>query len=138
MVEPSRLGQADERRWLMSSGGNFSGSSCFSLLEHTPDLGIPWKEIWNFAIALKVCFFLWIAVLGKISTLDVLNRKGMYLPNICLLCYKDGESVSHVLLHCSFSMEVWTNMLQDFGMTWVFSSEVSSLFSLVGGLKPST
>lgn len=114
----------------MSSGGNFSVSSCYSLLDQTPDLGIPWNEIWNSMLPIKVCFFLWTTALGKISTLDVLNRKGMYLPNICLLCYKDRKSVSHFLLHCPYSMEVWNAMLRDFDMTWVFSSDVgSSLFS---------
>lgn len=54
--------------------------------------------------------------MGKIFTWDVLSRKKMYLPNICLLCYKNGESVSHTLLHCPFSVEVWSTMLGDFGM----------------------
>lgn len=67
--------------------------------------------------------------MGKISTLDVLRRKGMYLPNICLLCYQNEESVSHTLIHCPFSREVWNVMFQEFGLMWVIPQDVPSLLT---------
>lgn len=54
--------------------------------------------------------------------------KGMYLSNFCLLCYGDGESVDHILIHCLFAMEVWNAVIQDFGLIWVMS-DVPSLLS---------
>lgn len=66
---------------------------------------------------------------AKFLFLDVLRWKGLHLPNICLLCYKDGESVFHVLLHCPFTSEVWIALLTDFGMTWVPSPDVVSVLS---------
>lgn len=53
-----------------------------------------------------VQFFLWTTIPEKISTMNMLQRKGFYLPNICLLCYCDAESLSHLMIHCPFSWEV--------------------------------
>lgn len=55
------------------------------------------------------------------------NRKGMYLPNICLLSYGDGESVYHTLIQCHFITEVWNAMVQDFGLSWVMSLDIPTL-----------
>lgn len=78
-------------------------------------MGLPWKEIWNGSSICKVFYV--DNLLGKILTLDVLNRKGMYLPNIFISCYGDGESVAHTLIHCPFVVEVWRAMIQDFGLS---------------------
>lgn len=53
----------------------------------------------------------------------------MYLPNIYLLCYENGESASHILIHSPFAAEVWDAMLVDFGMCWVMPQDVPSLLS---------
>lgn len=103
---------------------HFFVKSCYNLIVQVRDLGIPWKDIWSHNIPLKICFFLSLACLGKISMLDVLNQKGMFLPNMCLLCYNDWELASHILLHCPFAREVWSAMLRDFGLTWVSSLDV--------------
>lgn len=59
--------------------------------------------------------------------MDVLSNKGMYLMNIFLLCYKDGESISHILIHCLFVVDVWHAILRDFGMSWVSLPDVNHL-----------
>lgn len=51
----------------------------------------------------------------------------MIFTNMCSLSKRDGESVSHVLLHCSFSWEVWFGIIRDFGMGWVPPLELGSL-----------
>lgn len=61
--------------------------------------------------------------------MEVLLHKGMYLPNICLLCYGDGESIDHILIHCPFTVDIWNAMLQGFNMRWVFPRQVNSLLS---------
>lgn len=103
--------EPNQRIWYPSSGGSFFVKSCYNFIEFSWDMGIPWKEIWNHSIPLKMQFFFLTASLGKISTLDVFSWKGMYLPNICLLCYVDGESIVHILIHCPFAAEVWIAIL---------------------------
>lgn len=45
------------------------------------------------------------------------------------LCCGDVESTSHTLIHCPFSVEVWSAMIQDFGLSWVMSQDVSSMLT---------
>lgn len=52
--------------------------------------------------------------------MDNLQKRGMYLPNICPLCYRDVESVDHIFLHCSYVSEVWGEIMMEAGIDWVF------------------
>lgn len=61
--------------------------------------------------------------------MDVLICKGMYLTIICLFCYGNGESISHILIHCLFVADIWNAMWQDFGMTWPALPNMTSLLS---------
>lgn len=45
--------------------------------------------------------------------MDILSCKGIYLTSICLMCYKDRESISNLLIHCPFVMDVWHALLKD-------------------------
>lgn len=53
--------------------------------------------------------------------MDLLWKKGFYLPSICLICYQDAETVSHLLIHCPFSWEIWCGVSRDFGLTFIAS-----------------
>lgn len=123
------VNQADKRIWEGSAESCFFVKSCYILIDSSCDMDIPWKAIWNHMVPLKVQFFLWTTSLGKISTMDVLSYKGMYLTNICLLCYKDGKSISHLLIHCHFVSDVWIALLKDVGMSWVASPNVNSFLA---------
>ena len=67
----------------------------------------PWKGIWSVKVPKRVLFFIWIAALGRILTLDNLMRKGLPLVNWCCMCRSNGESVYHVLLHCDVAHALW-------------------------------
>lgn len=119
------VNQEDSRGWYAGPKGSFSIKSCYRLLDSSRDLAIPSKEVSNHFIHLKVQFFTWTVSLGKISTKDEVIQKGMYLTNICLLCYRDIESIVHILFHYLFVVEFWNALLFDFDMCWVASPTVS-------------
>lgn len=73
--------------------------------------------------------------LEKISTMDALWKKGFHLPSVCLLCNRNGESISHLLIHCPFSWEVWCELAKDIGTTFITPSD---LLGLLGGWHSST
>ena len=56
-------------------------------------------------------FFLWIAVDGRILTLDNLTLRGRSLANRCCMCYCNEQSVDHLLLHCPIAHSLWVHML---------------------------
>lgn len=44
-------------------------------------------------------------------------RRGLILRNVCLLCLKYEELVTHILLRCSFTFEVWSALLDILGVS---------------------
>lgn len=108
--------QEDRKIWEMGNDGIYTVSSGIHFFGSEPRLGsqVPWKDIWYHPVPLKIQFFMWVAHLGKISTVDILRKKGLILTNFCSFCKEVGESVSHVLLHYPFSWEIWFRILRNF------------------------
>ncbi|CAN1336412.1 Putative ribonuclease H protein At1g65750 [Linum perenne] len=75
----------------------------------------PSEVIWTRHIPTKVAGFVWQVVHGKISTIDNLIRRGMIIPNRCVMCGADAESIVHLFRECEFAVQVWT----------IFSSRLS-------------
>lgn len=108
----------------------FSVKSCYGHVARSRmDVG-PWKEVWYNRFPPKVQFFMWTAVLEKISTMDALWRKGFYLPSICLLCYHEVELATHLLIHCPFSWEIWCGISGSLG-AHALSPRISKTYYLV-------
>ena len=61
--------------------------------------------------SLKGRHFLWIAVHGRIHTLDNLMLRGLSLANWCCMCCCNEESVDNLLLHCPIAHLLWVHML---------------------------
>lgn len=87
----------------------------------------PWRDIWYDKVLPKIQFFMWTAVLEKISTMDALWRKGLALPSICLQSYHDAESINHLLIHCHFAWEIWCGVARDFGSTFAAATNFRDL-----------
>ena len=45
------------------------------------------------------------------------------------MCKKDGETMPHLLLHCSFVRELWDMVLGLFGVHWVLPRDVVDLLA---------
>jgi len=73
-------------------------------------VGTVWKKI----APPKVEFMLWLALLGKLNTRDMLVKKGILeqQANLCSFCSEQPETIDHILLHCHFSWQVWCNVAQ--------------------------
>lgn len=93
------------------------------------DLFFPFKGVWNRGNPSKVSFFLWSAVLDKIITLDHLQSGGWFLANRCVLCWKEEESVDHLLMHCDMATMVWGFFLSHLKMSWVFPNHFHEFIS---------
>ena len=87
----------------------------------------PWKGIWRVKAPRKVTFFVWTAAWGWILTCDNLRRRGIVTIGCCCLCRCSGETLDHLLLHCSVVCEIWSFVFQLFGIDWVISKCVGSV-----------
>ena len=56
--------------------------------------------MWKSKVPSKVVFFSWTTALGKILTMDNLQKRHIVVIEWCFLCKMCGESVDHLLLHC--------------------------------------
>ena len=49
------------------------------------------------------------------------------------LCRKNGESISHLLMHCSVAKEIWNFFFSNFEIPWVMPYGVLDILSCWGG-----
>lgn len=70
----------------------------------------------------KIIFFMWTVCRDRLPTIDLLQRRGRYLPNVCSLCYKDEETSAHVVPYCEYAYEVWCLAFKEVGLSWVSQS----------------
>ncbi|KAF5178964.1 hypothetical protein FRX31_031447 [Thalictrum thalictroides] len=59
---------------------------------------------------IKVQVFFWAAILGRTLTLDNLIHRGQILDPLCPVCGLVNESIGHLFLHCSISLQVWKGL----------------------------
>ncbi|KAL5709840.1 hypothetical protein ACHQM5_020477 [Ranunculus cassubicifolius] len=124
------FGEEDGRVWIWGNGGNFSVKSFYE--EIAKDLAekelrndeilrlFPHEKVWDLEIPFRICFFAWMAFLGRIQTMDNLNERGLNLVNLCVLCDEgEEEDVDHLLLRCTRANEVWEWFFGSFGVPWV-------------------
>ncbi len=43
------------------------------------------------------------------------------------MCKKRGESIDHLLIHCEVARELWSSILNLFGVEWVMPRQVIDL-----------
>ena len=52
----------------------------------------------------KIHCFLWLCLDNRITTWNILVKRGWHGPNICSLCGKAEETVNHLFIVCHFGM----------------------------------
>ncbi|RVX00295.1 Transposon TX1 uncharacterized 149 kDa protein [Vitis vinifera] len=117
----------DSLIWKIERKGKFSVKSYYRSLKVENSPLFPAKEVWGSHAPLRTRFFAWEAVWGKISTVDMLMRRGWSMVNRCVLCKENEESADHILIHCGKTRELWTMVLSSFGVVWVFPNSVRNL-----------
>ncbi|CAN0839651.1 Putative ribonuclease H protein At1g65750 [Linum grandiflorum] len=96
--------------WPLETSSVFSVRSMRAALacEKFPGvIDFPAEVVWSKCVPTKVQAFVWMVYYKKVATVDNLQRRGMQMPNRCVLCYSNIETVNHILLHCSFTIKVW-------------------------------
>lgn len=59
----------------------------------------------------------WQVALNKLSMTENLQRKGFYLPNMCVLRIKGIDSQDHIFFECAFLSWVWKQVLIYFDLS---------------------
>ena len=65
--------------------------------------------------------------MGKLLTLDRLQKRELQLPNCCFLCGCEEENVNHILIHCIVVRVLWDIVLRLVDVKWVFPETVKEV-----------
>jgi hypothetical protein len=117
----------DELRWKPCKDGVFTSRSYYYALIDRRGVRFPWKSIWRVKAPPRVAFFVWTATWGRILTCDNLMRRGYTMAGWCCMCCCDGETVDHLLLHCSAVQKLWNYVFLTFRVHWVLPRQVADL-----------
>uniref|UniRef100_A0A2N9GXU6 Reverse transcriptase domain-containing protein n=1 Tax=Fagus sylvatica TaxID=28930 RepID=A0A2N9GXU6_FAGSY len=117
----------DELRWKQCKDGVFTSRSYHYALIDRRGVRFPWKSIWRVKAPPRVAFFVWTATWGRILTCDNLMRRGYTMAGWCCMCCCDGETVDHLLLHCSAVQKLWNYVFLTFRVHWVLPRKVADL-----------
>ena len=86
--------------WKLASQKGFEVSSYHRALAPSGAVKFPWKSSWKPKVPSRVSFFIWTASVGRILTAKNLRKRNIILVSWCCMCKQDGETVTHLLLHC--------------------------------------
>jgi len=77
------------------------------------------STVWMKIAPPKVEFMTWLALLGKLNTRDLLQRKGIITAevNTCTFCAAYQETGDHLLMGCVNSWRVWENIAEELGIS---------------------
>ncbi|KAG5524200.1 hypothetical protein RHGRI_031010 [Rhododendron griersonianum] len=68
---------------------------------------------------------------------SVLVRRGVIPGDLvtCLFCNSEEESPSHLLLHCHFSWEIWSEIIIWWKLVWICSQSLMQVFQFCSNVK---
>jgi len=64
--------------------------------------------LWNLKVMSSTQFYVWRALSDRITTKLNLYKRGVMLTDtLCVLCRREEEFISHILVSCKVSTTVW-------------------------------
>jgi len=103
---------------IMTFEHTFGVPHCFQVLKLTnisQDIQLCHRLISGFekiAVSTNIRFFFWLLLKDRLSTRDLLRRKGMLLQSHnCVLCnHHSDETLEHLFLLCPMAVQFWTSI----------------------------
>ena len=102
--------------WKLARNRVFEVRGYYSSFYPPTFVSFPWRMIWQLKVPPRVAFFSWSVSLGKILTIDNLRKRRVIVLDWHYMCKRCGESVDHLLLHCSIAWELWSLVFCLFGI----------------------
>lgn len=81
------------------------------------------KEIWKSRCIPRIKFFIWLILVDRLNTKDMLQRRHLNIEGtpICVMCNTRAlETIDHLFFECPFARECWLKL----GITWDTSPEL--------------
>eukprot|EP00253_Pinus_taeda_P008065 PITA_08065 len=113
----------DSLVWAHAETGLYSPKAGYNFLMKRKGWDPPgwWaKPLFKLKCPKKTRIFLWCALKRKIPTWEILQARFKQGPSRCPLCQDASESITHLLVECSFTRQVWveTKKLLNITSRW--------------------
>ncbi|XP_070043239.1 uncharacterized protein [Nicotiana tomentosiformis] len=117
----------DAKKWFLNMDYNVTLQSCcdkdkFSIkktyLLFLPHLQkVQWKGLVLGPTTIpKHKFIIWLALLGRLATVDRLHKWGIHVQTDCVLCTTRAEkNLQHLFFQCPYSSQIWSALLRWLG-----------------------
>lgn len=114
---PSSSLGLDTYYWFINGSSNRYFSSPTTWEELRPrKLVLTWsKSVWFKGYIPKHAFTFWVMHLDRLPVRYWLARWGINTTTSCGICNQNDETRDHLMLHCSFSKQVWDLLLNKLG-----------------------
>jgi len=102
--------EEDSLVWEEGPGGNYSPKAGYIVLSSEAEQREHvwwWKPLWKLDCPAKTKLFMWCVLENKAPSWDNLQKRSFQGPGWCALCKRELETVEHLFLACSFTVEVW-------------------------------
>ncbi|XP_028063905.1 uncharacterized protein LOC114267115 [Camellia sinensis] len=111
-------GESDDVSWCPVANGKFIIQSTWNSLRQHFD-PVNWsKLIWGPHNIPKVSFVVWMAILGRLNTGDMLKIFGVTQSAECAFCQHPCEDHNHLFFECPFSKRVWSCIKGTINVDW--------------------
>ncbi|XP_058185686.1 uncharacterized protein LOC131302911 [Rhododendron vialii] len=122
----------DSLNWRWSSDIRFLVKSVYNQWEsnghsRSPVIDALWKNL----SPPKVEIFAWMAIQSKVATRSILLGRNLILEGEstrCPFCSLHLETPQHLFLHCHFSWDVWSQILDWWHVQWVCPASLEAHF----------
>jgi hypothetical protein len=101
----------DTISWRLTTNGEYSARSVYNIFFLGRSEVPGTKKLWSSGAPLKHKIHMWLALKDRLWIVDRLEECRMQHPPLCILCCQEKETIEHLTLQCSYSREIWHNML---------------------------
>ncbi|KAK3193372.1 hypothetical protein Dsin_024682 [Dipteronia sinensis] len=105
-------------KWLPTPDGIYSVASTTASIK-TPHPLVPWFElVWYSHNIPMMSIILWLAIRGRLSTLDRVHLYNPHVGTLCVLCSSSPKTHAHIFFECAYSKVIWSHLKDMCGRPW--------------------
>lgn len=108
---------SDRMVWRWSSDGRYSVRSAYQALQLGSHPIPGCVRVWEIWAPLRVKMFLWLALRRRHWTAERRRRHGLEAHDDCFMCDQHAETLDHIIVHCPFARQLWTEITSALGVT---------------------
>ena len=114
--------EEDTITWYPHSSGSFTVRSMYSALRPCRPMDVAAIALWSAAGPLKVQITSWLALMGRLPTLEYMSSKSICPIFMCYSCGSMPEAIQHIFLPCPFALKLWAPFKAKFRLcSWPIS-----------------